>query len=186
MTCLKEGTSGQRELPSDRIMLVENYIDPEGKQNIIWNCVFGRRIHDALSRAYAQAAMNMKMKNILVTVSDCGFMLTLPTKVRIDPEVLLSSVTAENLRSLLLDAVRNTELVKRRFRHCATRALMVLRNYKGHEIRVSRQQINSQFLLKVSEELDNFPVLQETYREVMEDLMDVETAAGVLRDVEHG
>lgn len=178
-------TTGQRELPSDRMIVVENYVDAEGRQNIIWNCVFGRRIHDALSRAYAQATMKMRMENILVTVSDSGFMITLPPNARIDPKVLLAKVTSQNLRKLLLDAVKHTELVKRRFRHCSTRALMVLRNYKGHEIRVARQQINSQFLLKVCEELDNFPVLEETYREVMEDLMDVENAANILRDIEH-
>jgi len=63
---------------------------------------------------------------------------------------------------------------------------MILRNYKGHEIRLSRQQINSQILLGVSEKLDRFPVVEETYREIVEDLMDVEMAKSVLRDVENG
>ncbi|MBM3897854.1 MAG: ATP-dependent helicase [Thaumarchaeota archaeon] len=175
---------GQNDLPSDKTVIVENYVDAEGRRNVIWNCVFGRRIHDVLSRAYAQAAMNLKMENVLVTVSDSGFMITLPPNSVIDPEALLAKVSSKNLRMLLLEAVRHTELVRRRFRHCATRALMVLRNYKGHEIRVARQQINSQFLLKVCEEIDNFPVLDETYREVMEDLMDVENAVNVLKDIE--
>ena len=63
---------------------------------------------------------------------------------------------------------------------------MVLRNYKGHEITVSRQQINSQILMGICEDLDRFPVLEETYREVVEDLMDVATAEKILVDVEMG
>jgi ATP-dependent Lhr-like helicase len=77
-------------------------------------------------------------------------------------------------------------MVRRRFRHCATRALMQLRNYKGHEITVSRQQTNTQILLNICTELDRFPVVEETYREVIEDLMDVKAATQVLADVELG
>ncbi|MEM2339528.1 MAG: hypothetical protein QXW83_04935, partial [Nitrososphaerales archaeon] len=86
----------------------------------------------------------------------------------------------------LIDAVQTTEMVKRRFRHCATRALMILKNYKGHEITVSKQQTNAQILMNICEELDRFPVLEETYREVIEDLMDVNTAEQILHDIELG
>jgi ATP dependent helicase, Lhr family len=88
---------------------------------------------------------------------------------------------------LLKKAVSNTELAKRKFRHVAARALMILRNYKGHEISVERQQMNAQTLLKVVRELgDEFPVLKETYREILEDYMDVEHAKEVLKGIEEG
>jgi ATP-dependent Lhr-like helicase len=125
-------------------------------------------------------------KNIMVTVSDSGFMLTLPKGVRTNPSWLINTINSENLRDELIEAIKRTEMVKRRFRHCATRALMVLRNYKGHEIKVARQQTNAQVLINLCEELDRFPVLEETYREIIEDLMDVSTAEDILRDVELG
>jgi len=58
---------------------------------------------------------------------------------------------------------------------------MVLRNYKGHKIRVSKQQINAQRLLNVCEEIDkNFPVIKETYREIYYDVFDIEHARSVI------
>jgi ATP-dependent Lhr-like helicase len=93
---------------------------------------------------------------------------------------------SENLREVLRKALRQTELIKRRFRHCATRSLMILRNYKGYEIKVARQQLNADRLLKICEKFENFPVVEETYREVMQDFMDLERAKWVLEQVEKG
>ncbi|MEM3802783.1 MAG: ATP-dependent helicase [Conexivisphaerales archaeon] len=177
---------GIEQTPDNRNIIVENYVDPEGRQNIIFNCVFGRRVHDALSRAYAQAITESVNRNVLVNVQDSCFSLVLEPGLRYDVKKLLGQITSANVREKLVESVKHTEMVKRRFRHCATRALMILRNYKGHEIRLSKQQINSQILLGVSEKLDRFPVVEETYREIVEDLMDVEGAKSVLSDVELG
>lgn len=171
--------------PDNINIIVENYSDELGRQNIIFNCVFGRRTHDALSRAYAEAILEEKGTNVLVTVLDSCFSLTLPSGTYIEPERLVTLVSSVNIRSRLLKAIRRTEMVKRRFRHCSTRSLMVLRNYKGHEIGVTKQQLNSQVLMGVCEKIRDFPVLEETYREVIEDLMDVSSAELVLKDLEN-
>lgn len=175
---------GVSEFPSDKNIVVENFVDSFGKQNIIFHCVFGRRINDALSRAYANIAKKMTGRNVLVTVSDSAFMLTLAQNSMIDVNTLLSRLNSKNVKAMLLDAVKHTEMVRRRFRHCSTRSFMVLKNYKGYEITVARQQTNAEILMRLCEGLDRFPVLEEAYREVIEDLMDVNNAIKVLEDVE--
>jgi ATP-dependent Lhr-like helicase len=177
---------GIKEAPDNRNIIVENYFDELGRQNVIFNCVFGRRTHDALSRAYADAALEMTGKQVLVVVLDSCFSIILPKGESVLPSELVKKVTSSNIRERLLRAVRRTEIVKRRFRHCSTRALMVLRNYRGHEISVTKQQLNSQILMNVCERFEKFPVLQEAYREVIEDVMDVYSAESVLKDVENG
>ncbi|MCS6768454.1 MAG: ATP-dependent helicase [Candidatus Nitrosocaldus sp.] len=181
---------GIHEHPSDRNLMVEHYVDEHGRDNLIFHCVFGRRVNDALARAYAYAARLILRRNVAVTVSDSAFMLTLGDAGVEDMASLagriISTVNSSNIRSLLLNAIKSTEMVRTRFRHCATRSLMVLRNYKGYEVTVARQQTNAEILMRLCERLDNFPVLEETYREVMEDLMDVRRAEHVLRDVEEG
>jgi ATP-dependent Lhr-like helicase len=78
-------------------------------------------------------------------------------------------------------------MMKRRFRHVAGRSFMILKNYKGWKISVGRQQVNSQLLLNAVEEIDpDFPVLKETYREVMEDVMDVPRAKEVVERLSKG
>jgi len=70
--------------------------------------------------------------------------------------------------------------MKRKFRHVATRSFLVLRNYKGHKISVKKQQLSSQHLIRACEEIPNFPVVEETYREILYDLMDIEKAKYVI------
>jgi len=77
--------------------------------------------------------------------------------------------------------------MKRRFRHCAARSFMVLRNYKGQKISVNKQQFNAQSLLTAVEEMNpSFPILKETYREILEDVMDLPRAKEILKEIEKG
>ena len=77
--------------------------------------------------------------------------------------------------------------MKRKFRHVAARSFMILRNYKGYKIPVGRQQINSQMLFKAAEEIDpNFPVIKETYREIMNDTMDLPRAEAIISGLASG
>jgi ATP-dependent Lhr-like helicase len=187
--------------PSHERILVENYIDERGNQNIIFHSLYGRRVNDALSRAFAYALTKKIGKSIAVTISDNGFMLTIPAETlesgwlfinevkeiktrRVKPEEILKLVKAKELEEILKKALRQTELVKRKFRHSAVRALMILRNYKGYEIRVAKQQLNADRLIKACEKIENFPVLKETFREVLEDYMDIRHAKEILEKIE--
>ncbi len=174
-------------VPSDKLLLVEVYVD-EDSTNYIFHYLFGRRVNDALSRAYAYFLGRMTSSNVRVTVTDNGFMLTVPGRYRlVDLFELLGSVTPSNLRDVLKTVLKHTELLKRRFRHCAQRAFMILRRYRGREKSVHRMQINADMVLEALESLDpDFPVLKEAYREVMEDYMDVEDAEKVLEWISSG
>ena len=64
---------------------------------------------------------------------------------------------------------------------------MILRNYKGREKSVGRQQVHSEFLFAAVKKISNeFPILREARREVFEDLMDVNNAELVLKWIEKG
>jgi ATP-dependent Lhr-like helicase len=196
-----------KRFPDEKTILVENYIDERGNQNLIFHTLFGRRINDALSRAFGYLLTKKLKKSVGLTISDNGFVISIPCESlgkgwldiislrekirkreseRVDPREVVKLLKSENLREVLRKALRQTELIKRRFRHCATRSLMILRNYKGYEIKVARQQLNADRLLKICEKFENFPVVEETYREVMQDFMDLERAKWVLEQVEKG
>ncbi|MEM3403086.1 MAG: ATP-dependent helicase [Nitrososphaeria archaeon] len=175
-----------KERHSDKVIMVENYVGERREQNFIFHTVFGRRVNEALSRIYAYVITKYAKRNVSVTITDSGFILTIPRHIPLDIRKIVNIVSKENARHLLIEAIKNTELLRRRFRHCASRALMVLRNYKGHEITVNRQQSNAQLLMQIVEEFEDFPVLQEAYREIIEDLMDVENALRIIDDVELG
>jgi ATP-dependent Lhr-like helicase len=175
---------GVKEFPSDRVILVEKYLDDQGRLHHVFHTLFGRRTNDALSHALAYLAVQASGVNVGVAVHDNGFAIIYPRGVQ--PRVTLSDVKPEMLEDLLKRALANTELMRRRFRHVATRGLMILRNYKGHEISVEKQQMNASTLLKVVKRWEDFPILKETYREILEDYMDIEHAREVLRKIAEG
>jgi len=175
---------GLKEYPSHKVILVEKYIDNRGRLHQVFHTLFGRRTNDALSRAAGYLASKETMSNIGIAVHDNGFALIYPSaNVNV---IDIRKIKSHELRDILKRAIINTELMRRRFRHVATRGLMILRNYKGHEISVNKQQINAITLLKVIKNLDSFPLLEETFREIMEDYMDIEHAEYVLKEIERG
>lgn len=192
-----------KKLPSDKVILVENFIDEDNNQNIVFHTLFGRRVNDALSRAFAYALTKKIERSVKVSISDNGFILTIPPEIleqkfyslfeikkmsknRIDPKELVKLVNSKNFEELLIKSLENTELIKRKFRHVASRSLMILRNYKGHEISVERQQMSAERLIKIVKRIKGFPVLEETYREILEDFMDFENAKKILEKIESG
>lgn len=171
-------------IPDSETLAIEEYIDPTGNQRLVFHYPFGRRVNDALSRGYAYRLTNMLGINVSVTVSDDNFMIG--TSRRADMSKIPEMLKSANLEQVLRKAVRDSELFKLRFRHTASRSFMILRNYRGRAISVNRQQIRSSYLLEQLGSMDNMPVIEETYREIMEDDMDIRNAEQVLRWIEEG
>ena len=165
-------------IPDDRKLVVEEYIDPSGNQRIIFHFPFGRRVNDALSRAYAYRITNLIGTTVSVTMSDDNFMLGMSR--RIDTSRILGMLDSKDLEAILRKAIRDSEIFKLRFRHTASRSFMILRNYMGRPVSVNRQQTRSAYLLESLANMDNMPVIEETYREILEDDMDIKNAKYVL------
>jgi ATP-dependent Lhr-like helicase len=175
---------GVRDYPSHKTILVEEYYGDDGLQNIIFHTHYGRKVNDVLSRAYAYAAGRKLEKNVRVTINDNGFLLTFPEGVKVKPSELLQLVTHKNVKKLAKNSLDKTEMLKRRFRHVASRGFMILRNYLGKGISVGKQQVSARALLKISQEINGFPLVKETYREILEDAMDLQNATRVLKAID--
>lgn len=168
----------------DRKLVLE-YLDDEGGRRVIVHSLFGRRVNDCLSRALAYAISLLHKRDLEIGISDNGFYF------RYDQPFDLFKVFDElhksSLDRILKHAIDKSEVLRRRFRHCAGRSFMILRQYKGLHKRVGRQQVSSMILLKAVRMLDeNFVILKEARREVLEDLMDIENAKRVLNELSSG
>ncbi len=171
-------------IPHDRELAIEGYIDMSGNYNLVFHFPFGRRVNDALSRAYAFVLTQKMGCNVSVSVTDDSFMITSPKRIEING--VEKVLTSKMLEPVLMRAVKDSELFKQRFRHTAARSFMILRNYKGRRVSVGRQRVRSSYLLDALGGLKGVPVIDETYREIMEDVMDLKNAQDVLRKIETG
>ncbi len=172
-------------IPHEERIIVENYTDEEGKRMTIFHCLYGRRVNDVLSRALAFAISRSQHRDVQVGVRDNGFYLT--CEKTFQPLTAFKLIESKELRKIMNLAIDRSEVLKRRFRHCATRALMILRQYRGKRKMVGRQQMASMLLLNAVKRIsEDFPILKEAKREVLEDLMDIDNALKVIEWIEDG
>ncbi|MDA1196885.1 MAG: ATP-dependent helicase [Nanoarchaeota archaeon] len=171
------------KIPSDSRIIVEHYIDGTGKRFSVFHALFGRRVNDCLSRAVAFAIARTQHKDVEIGISDNGFYIIAPGKVNVLKAFKL--LQSKDLRKVMDMAIDKTEVLKRRFRHCAARSLMILRNYKGRKKYVGRQQVSSMILLSAVRRISqHFSILKEARREVLEDLMDIDNAKIIVEKIE--
>jgi ATP-dependent Lhr-like helicase len=171
-------------LPTDKRILVENLFF-ERKHYQIFHTCYGRRVNDVLSRAFAYIYSKLYHTSIMISITDQNFYLM--SKQRLDLKEGFNQLKKENLYELLKLAIDQTDILKRRFRHCAGRALLIIRNYKGQRKAVGRQHVSSQILINACRRISqNFPILKEARREVLEDLMDIKNAQKIVDAVKEG
>ncbi|MBW2977283.1 ATP-dependent helicase [Candidatus Woesearchaeota archaeon] len=171
------------EVPSNTRIIVEHTKDIRGSA-IVFHTLFGRRVNDCLSRAVAFAISRTQHKDVEIGISDNGFYVRSDKKF--DLMAAFKRIKSKELRKVMEFAIERTEVMKRRFRHCASRALMILRNYKGRRKRVGRQQVGSMILMSALKRIDqDFSILKEARREVLEDLMDIENTAKIIKGIEN-
>jgi len=174
-----------KEIPSDKKLIVERY-NEEGRKYFIFHTIYGRRVNDVLSRAFAFLIARAGGRDIQIGINDNGFYIASRDNKKIQVLRAFSLLKSSELEQIAEKAIEKSEVLKRRFRHCATRSLMILRQYKGKKKGVGRQQVSSMILLNAVKRIsENFPILKEARREVLQDLMDIENAAKILKDIEN-
>ncbi len=172
------------KIPSDRKIVVETYAD-RGRTYVVFHTLYGRRVNDCLSRALAYVIGRSQHRDVEMGITDNGFYLS--AEKSFNAARALDILKGEDFRAILETAIEKSEVLSRRFRHCATRSLMILRQYMGHKKNTGRMQVGSKILFNAVKRIDNnFSILKEARREVMEDLMDCQHAQEVISQLNSG
>jgi len=171
------------EIPNQNLMIIERFKSGD-KNYALVHSMYGRRINDALSRALGYLMAQAGGRDIEIGINDNGFYFA---GQRMQLEKAINFLNQGNLQEVLDEAINHTDVLARRFRHCANRSLMILRSYKGRQKSVGKQQMRSHFLLaNIRKITRQFPILKEARREVLEDLMDIENTKKVLEMLDNG
>ena len=182
---LKEQYDYCKHIPNNKKILIEQFKDERGNKKIIFHTMFGRRVNDCLSRAVAFAVSRLEHKDVEIGINDNGFYIS--SSKPINALRALEALKSKELRKVLEYTIERTEVFKRRFRHCAIRSLMILKVYKGRHKRVGRQQVSSMILISALKRISNdFSILKEARREVLEDLMDIDHTTEIIKEIETG
>ncbi len=175
---LREQQAATRVLPSERTIVLERFRDEIGDWRLCVLSPYGGRVHAAWGLALSARFRERFGLETDAIWSDDGIVLHLPDLdadeaeslpsaaelLLLEPEEVEEAVTAELGGSALFGA---------RFRENASRALLIPRAYPGKRTPLWQQRLKAQNLLEVARRYSDFPIVLETYRECLRDVLDV-------------
>ncbi|HET9011037.1 MAG TPA: helicase-related protein, partial [Gemmatimonadaceae bacterium] len=167
-------------IPDPDEVLIERWVDPDDDRVMVHAVTspLGRRANDALARGIAY---RLGKGSVGLMVDDQAFALRVPRRAAWDEAALPRLFDPAGLREDVRAAVARSDLWGRRFRAVAAVGLMLVKNYHGRSKFVGAMQMNARRIWSVLErERPDFPLVRETYRTVLDDDLDVPTAAAWL------
>jgi ATP-dependent helicase Lhr and Lhr-like helicase len=185
---LREQQDATRVLPSERTIVLERFRDEIGDWRLCVLSPFGGRVHSAWGLAIAAQIRERIGIEADAISSDDGIVLHLPDLDADDAEALPSAAELIMLDPAEVEAQITAELggsalFGARFRENAARALLIPRAYPGKRTPLWQQRLKAQNLLEVARRYADFPIILETYRECLRDVLDVPGLEGILRSL---
>jgi ATP-dependent helicase Lhr and Lhr-like helicase len=177
---LREQQAATRVVPSDRTIVVERFRDEIGDWRLCILSPYGGRVHAAWGLALSARIREQFGLESDAIWSDDGIIVHLPDADE-PPGTDLVLVEPDELEDLVVGELGGSALFGARFRENAGRALLIPRAYPGRRTPLWQQRLKSQSLLEVAKRYAQFPIVLETYRECLRDVLDVPGLHELLR-----
>ena len=171
-------------LPTDRRIVVERFRDELGDWRLVLLTPFGGRVHAPWSLALESRFSESLAADVQTIWSDDGIAIRLPEGDHsFEGLERLLFPDADEVEELVVGQVANSALFASRFRENAARALLLPRRRPGTRTPLWQQRQRAADLLAVASRYGSFPILVETYREVLSDVFDLPALREVLGGV---
>lgn len=176
----KEATG---HLPTDRTIVVQRFKDEIGDWRIVLLSPFGGRIHAPWGLAIRNRIRSETGSPVDAIWSDDGILFRFPD-ADLPPDTGRIIIDPADIEQLLIDEIADTALFVSKFREAAARALLLPRRRPGSRTPLWLQRRKAASLLEVARKFESFPIMLETYREVMQDYFDLPALREVLSDIQ--
>ena len=173
-------------ISSDRTVLVELFSDPVGDRRIVVHSPFGGRVNAAWALALTSAFRERTHTTPEVRTNDDGILLRFPDADRDPPLDLVTQMPPEEARERILAELPDSALFGAQFRQNAARALLMPRSKGRHRTPFWLQRLKAKDLLATTRQFDRFPILVETYRDCLREVLDLEHLLEVLGGIREG
>jgi ATP-dependent helicase Lhr and Lhr-like helicase len=169
---LREQQAATRVIPSDRTIVIERFRDEIGDWRLCILSPYGGRIHAAWGLALSARIRDELGLEADAIWSDDGIIVHLPDADE-PPDAELALIEPDELEDRVVAELSSSALFGARFRENAGRALLIPRAYPGKRTPLWQQRLKSQTLLEVAKRYGEFPIILETYRECLRDVLDL-------------
>lgn len=174
-------------ISSDKCVIAELFADPLGDLRLVIHSPFGARVNSPWALGLAQAFRDALGTQPETMVSDDGILFRFLETEGEPPLSLIREMGPAEARERLLAELPQSAVFGAQFRMNAARTLL-LPAVRGRQKRTPfwLQRLRAKDLLAVTRELRDFPIVAETYRDVLRDVLDLEHLEDVLRGIQQG
>ena len=177
---LRDQEAATGVVPSDRTLVAERFRDEIGDWRLCVLSPYGGRVHAAWALALSARIRDAFGLEADAIWSDDGIIVHLPDADE-PPGAELVLVEPDEVEDLVVAELGASALFGARFRENAARSLLIPRAYPGRRTPLWQQRLKAQSLLEVARRYPQFPVILETYRECLRDVLDVPGLQDLLR-----
>jgi ATP-dependent helicase Lhr and Lhr-like helicase len=172
-------------IPHDRLILIEGFRDEIGDPRIIVHASFGRRVNGLLGillshRLHEETGIEPQM-----FYNDDGILLRTSDAISL-PLDILNGMTVQAAQDIVLDGLLSSPLFGGQFRQNAARALLMPRLAPGKRTPLWLQRLRAGDLLQIARQFDDFPIVVETMREVLTDILDFAHFKEIMGELANG
>ncbi len=186
---LDEEREATGALPTERTIVLERFRDELGDWRICLLTPFGARVHAPWALAIEARLRDRLGLEVQPLWSDDGIVIRLPSteesgKEPVDDAEAATLVPSDEVEELVVESVGNSALFASRFRENAARALLLPRRRPGLRTPLWQSRQRAGQLLTVASRYGSFPIILETYREVLQDVFDLPALREILAGIE--
>ncbi|MBX3015801.1 MAG: DEAD/DEAH box helicase [Caldilineaceae bacterium] len=173
-------------ISSDRAIIVELFEDTLGDPRLVIQSPFGGKVNGLWGLALAGALRERTGVEVELESNDDGILFRFPAADTAIPLDLVTALTPSEARERILQELPSSAVFGAQFRQNAARALMLPSAGKGKRTPFWLQRLRAKDLLQLVRTLPDFPIVAETYRDCLEEVMDLPNLERVLTAIQQG
>ncbi len=173
-------------IPDDQTVVIESFRDELGDPQVILLSPFGRRIHYAWRLAILAKVQQHWHVELETSDSDQGILFRAGGIELQQLVEIIRGIRSDELTELVTYEIANSPLFGTHFRHNAGRALLLTRQRPGKRTPLWLLRMRSRNLLEIVKQFESFPIVVETYRELLQDFLAIEELTLLLERIASG
>ncbi|MBI2429124.1 MAG: DEAD/DEAH box helicase [Ignavibacteriales bacterium] len=172
-------------VPSHKTIVVEGFRDEIGDPRILVHSRFGKGVNGLLGIILLHHFQQRLGIEVQMLYNDDGILFRCSDVERL-PLDIFSSVDFHSAEQIILEQLPSSPLFGAMFRQNAERALLLPKGNPGKRRPFFLQRLKAADLLQIVKQYNDFPIVIETMRECLNDVLDFEHFKEVLNKIEEG
>jgi ATP-dependent Lhr-like helicase len=160
-------------IATDQTVVVETFTDAVGDGRLVVHSPFGGRVNGAWALAISDAIRERAGVDVETQVNDDGILIRLPQTLPKPPVDVIQDMGPREARGRILRALPDSAVFGAHFRMNAARALLLPRSRGRKRTPFWLQRLKAKDLLSAVRGFPDFPILAETSRDCLRDVLDL-------------